>query len=264
MKTYTSRTMRSVPAFAFATAWLLSSAFSAQAATVDQFALMQAQLLVARAELQQIQLVHPSGEVLGASISAMPSLAALKAQLAEIDIKIGTLQTQRAAIVAQITKAQLNAASSSAPVTITVNPGSIRNALLTAASNSSNHDNVTYSMSVDVMALDHNVYIAKNPAKSLLYELDNIAGISVGKTLTTVKSFTATAKLNAGGNYYVIPKGSSATFTMEVVWAPGSASSARSFQLLGLKYAGMAGATTTTWNATPIRSYRTDAVSTNM
>jgi hypothetical protein len=119
-------------------------------------------------------------------------------------------------------------------------------------------------MSVDVFALDRAVYIAKNPANSVLYELDNIAGVSVGKTSTTFKSFTSTAKLNAvGGLYYVIPKGSFATFTMAVNWAPGAASSARSFQLLGLKYSANAGVATTTWNASPASTYRTDAVSTN-
>ncbi len=259
-----TRVLRPVLAFSCAVAWLLVGALSAHAATPDLLAAMQAQLSLASAQLQQIKIVHPAGEVLGAAISPLPSLTNLKAQLAEVDAKISALQTQRTGIVAQIAKVQNALASSSAPAIVSVNAGTVRNAVLTTAVNSGTHDFVTYTLSVDMTAVNRDVYVAKNPAKSVLYELQNIAGTSVGKDATTVKSFTSTAKLNAGGLYYVVPKGSTATFTVAVNWNPNAASPARGLQLLGLKYSGSAAATSSaTWNASPVRNYRTDSVSTS-
>lgn len=136
------------------------------------------------------------------------------------------------------------------------------NAVLTSASFAQQHDYVSYTMKLDVTAFNQDVYVAKNAAKSVAYTMVNGSSASVGASSTAVNSFTSTANTDSSGAYYVIPEGSTATFTLVVKWTPGGTASAEALQLNGLYYAATAVPATNKWTAEPAKDFRTNTVST--
>jgi hypothetical protein len=134
--------------------------------------------------------------------------------------------------------------------------------VLTAATMSGQHDYVSYNMKFDLTAFNQDVYIAKSAAKSVIYTMVNGSGVAVGASSTAIDSFTSTASVDSSGQYYVIPEGSTATFTVVVKWTPGKASSAEALQLSGIYYAATPVPATNKWTADPAKDFRTNTVST--
>lgn len=128
---------------------------------------------------------------------------------------------------------------------------------------SGGHDTVSYTMKVDVTAFNQDVYVAKNSATSVRYQMTDSSGTGIGATSTaSVDSFTSTA--DDDGTYFYVPEGSTESFTIVVKWAPGAVNTAKGVQLSGIDYAATAVAETSAWSALPAKDYRTDAKSTNL
>ncbi len=113
--------LRVIPAIVIGASWLFLSAFSAHAATPDQFAHMQAQLMHASAQLEQF--VTTQGLVLGSvNTNDAVTLALLQAKLTLLENNIASLQSERDTVAAQMLQMQ---ASTVATSTLVVKPSTL-------------------------------------------------------------------------------------------------------------------------------------------
>ncbi len=126
------------------------------------------------------------------------------------------------------------------------------------------HDSVLYTLKFDVTAFNEDVYLNKAAARAVSYTMVDAAGADKGVAATSIAALTTTANSDTSGQYYVVPDGSTATFTLVVKWTPAGASPARALQLQTIGYNTMSPTASMVWVPSNVRDFRTDAVSTSL
>ncbi|MFN3693292.1 MAG: peptidoglycan-binding domain-containing protein [Candidatus Paceibacteria bacterium] len=128
------------------------------------------------------------------------------------------------------------------------------NAVVTSTNGSLN-DYATYQISIDVTAINQDVYMPSNTA-AISYELRDASGNSLSATGTAVISSSAREQ----GNYFFIPEGQTRTVTLSVTHQPQSPLTSSRLRLLTLEYAATATNPNQTWTAAPANRFETSVV----
>lgn len=123
----------------------------------------------------------------------------------------------------------------------------------------SDNDYATFTLEVEVMAFEQDVFISKNAGTAFTYQIEDSNGNVIGTSTATSSSISSDA--DEEGNYFRVDEGSSETFTFQVTYNPLAANEGAFYrmQLLTIAYNDTAASPDTTYTATPANEFETNS-----
>lgn len=195
---------------------------------------------------------------LNAQVIKMGSeIAKLQTNRDTIDQKISSLQTKIDELQAKIYQIFAGAGngSTTTKAKIVVDASPISSTVVTVGDNAGD-DSATFKISLDITAVDQDVYISKNYAKAISASVMSMTNATAVGTSTVVLESSA----DTVGGSYKINDGESETVTITVLFDAATSGSMTRLQLNSLKFGASDGVYKQTWLALPAVNFRTNTV----
>lgn len=120
------------------------------------------------------------------------------------------------------------------------------------------NDYATFTLKFDVTANEQAAYIAQAAATSIVYTIEDSAGVAYAGT-ADVETATLTSTASTSGAYFRVNDGQTKSFTLKVTFSPDDLDVGQDYrlQLATINFAATQAAPNQTWNAAPVQDFET-------